>query len=73
MESTLIPYTIPNDGKLTFKVMTISGQVLYAENIHGLSGSHYVELSTESLAAGIYYYSMEYEGQTIVKKLTVQK
>jgi hypothetical protein len=71
--STLIPYTIPNEGKLTFKVMTISGQVLYTEEIQGESGSHYLELSTESIANGIYYYSMDYAGQKIVKKMTVQK
>ncbi|MBP7102573.1 MAG: T9SS type A sorting domain-containing protein [Bacteroidales bacterium] len=71
--STLIPYSIPQDGKLIFKVMSINGQVLYKEDIQAVSGTHYVELKTESIANGIYYYSMEYEGQTIVKKMTIQK
>jgi len=71
--STLIPYTIPNEGKITFKLTTITGQLLYTEEIQGKSGTHYYEFSTESVASGIYYYSMEYKGKKFVKKMTIQK
>jgi hypothetical protein len=71
--STLIPYTIPNEGKLTFKLTTITGQLLHAEDIQGESGTHYYEFNTESIVSGIYYYSMEYKGKKFVKKMTIQK
>jgi len=71
--STLISYTIPDDGKLTFKLTTITGQLLYAEELQGESGTHYYEFNTESIVSGIYYYSMEYKGKKFVKKMTIQK
>jgi len=46
---------------------------LYREVIQTLAGSHRVELNTDKLSNGIYYYSMEYKGQRIVKKMTIQQ
>ncbi|MDD3280654.1 MAG: T9SS type A sorting domain-containing protein, partial [Bacteroidales bacterium] len=71
--NTLIPYTIPQEGKVSFKVMSVNGQILYNKEIEASSGTHYVELNTAGLSNGIYYYSMEYQGQRIVKKMTIQK
>jgi hypothetical protein len=71
--STLIPYTIPQDGKVVFSVMSINGQSLYREELQVNAGSHYLEMNTQMFSAGIYYYSMEYQGQRIVKKMTIQK
>ncbi|MBP7103087.1 MAG: T9SS type A sorting domain-containing protein [Bacteroidales bacterium] len=70
---TVIPYTIPQEGKVSIKVMSVNGQILYKEEIEASSGTHYVELNTADLSNGIYYYSMEYQGQRIVKKMTIQK
>ena len=71
--NTLIPYSIPNDGIIAFHLVTINGQTLLQKEIEIKAGSHTLELNTENLANGIYYYSMEYQGQRIVKKLTVQR
>ncbi|NLJ82678.1 MAG: T9SS type A sorting domain-containing protein, partial [Bacteroidales bacterium] len=73
LQSTAIPYTLPQAGKVNFKVINVSGQVLYQENVNAKAGANYLHLTTESLANGIYYYSMEYKGQRIVKKMTIQK
>jgi len=70
---TSIPFSIPQEGIVSFKVMTVSGQVLYSEDIQAKSGSHIYDYNTMYLANGIYYYSMEYAGQKIVKKMTVHK
>ncbi|HOS16236.1 MAG TPA: T9SS type A sorting domain-containing protein, partial [Bacteroidales bacterium] len=70
---TRIPYSIPQDGTIRFSVLTITGQVLYAKDIPSLAGTHLLELETKQFADGIYYYSMEYQGQRIVKKMTIQK
>ncbi len=53
--------------------MIINNQILYKEEIEASSGTHYVEFNTAGLSNGIYYYSMEYQGQRIVKKMTIQK
>jgi hypothetical protein len=68
-----IPYTLPEDGKVQFKVMSINGQVLYQESIDAVQGVQYLDFNADNLAVGIYYYSMEYKGQRIVKKMTIQK
>ena len=51
----------------------INEQVLYANTMHVLKGSHLLEYNIASFADGIYYYSMEYEGERIIKKMTIQK
>jgi hypothetical protein len=32
-----------------------------------------MEFNTHNLSDGVYYYSMDYEGQRIVKKMSIQK
>jgi hypothetical protein len=73
MQTTQIPYTIPEDGMLTFNVMSINGQNIHNELIQAQSGSHFIEFNTQNLSNGIYYYSIIYQGVSICKKMTVQK
>jgi hypothetical protein len=70
---TVIPYTVPTDGTVMFKLTTISGQVIYSKSLDVLSGSHLLEIDIENLSNGIYYYSMEYQGTTITKKMNILK
>jgi hypothetical protein len=69
----VIPYAIPEEGKVIFHVMSINGQVLHSEEVQVKEGSHQLRLDIQTLSAGIYYYSMEYQGQRIVKKMTIQR
>ncbi|NLJ81505.1 MAG: T9SS type A sorting domain-containing protein, partial [Bacteroidales bacterium] len=68
-----IPFTLPHSGTVEFKVMSINGQVLHVETVSAVMGYNTIDFTTESLSNGIYYYSMEYKGQRIVKKMTIQK
>ena len=70
---TAISYTIPEDGTVMFKLTTINGQVIYNKSLEVLSGSHLLEIDIENLSNGIYYYSMEYQGTTITKKMNILK
>ena len=71
--STRITYHIPQDGLVRFSLTTITGQLIYRQDIPSAAGSHAIDFDTQHLAGGIYYYSMEYQGQRIVKKMTIQK
>jgi hypothetical protein len=71
--ATRIPYSIPQEGVIRFTLTTITGQILHSQDIPSAAGSHSLEFDTQHLAGGIYYYSMEYQGQRIVKKMTIQK
>jgi hypothetical protein len=70
--TTKINYRIPEDGKVVFSVYTVTGQTLMRKIVDAVSGVHSVEFDVTNLAAGIYYYSMDYNGQKIVKKMNVQ-
>jgi hypothetical protein len=71
--STLIPFSIPEAGNVSFEVVSITGQVLYKKDIQAQTGSNTIELNTETLSAGIYYYRIEFNGQRLVKKMTIQR
>ena len=70
---TRIPYTLPQEGNVTFHVMSMSGQVLYRQEFRSEAGQNSIELNTSDWADGIYYYSMEYQGQRIVRKMSVNR
>jgi hypothetical protein len=70
--NTLINYSVPESGQVIFHVHSISGQVLYSKTIEAPSGNQSIEFNTAMLSAGIYFYSMEYKGQRIVKRMSVR-
>jgi hypothetical protein len=71
--STRIDYSIPEAEKVIFHVQSVSGQLLYSKTIEAASGKHSLELNTNTLSAGIYFYSIEYKGQRLIKRMSVQK
>jgi hypothetical protein len=73
MNVTSIEYNIPQDGTVIFQVMTVSGQLMYEKFIEAKTGKQTFQLNTQQLANGIYYYSMEYAGKRIVKKMNIQR
>jgi hypothetical protein len=71
-ENTLINYSVPEAGEVIFHVHSISGQLLYSKTIETQRGNQSIELNTSTLAAGVYFYSMEYKGQRLVKRMSVR-
>jgi hypothetical protein len=70
--STMIEYSIPEQGEVIFNVHSISGQLLYTQAIQSEFGKHFIELNISDFAAGIYIYSVEYKGQKLVKRMSVK-
>jgi len=70
---TSVPFNLPESGLISFELISVNGQLLYKEEIQAKSGDNYLNLNTESLSDGIYFYSMVYQGKRIVKKMTIQK
>ncbi|MBR5664239.1 MAG: T9SS type A sorting domain-containing protein, partial [Bacteroidales bacterium] len=68
---TRIPYMIPEAGVLTLRVMGMNGQVLCREEVDAEAGSGYLRVNLSNLAAGIYYYSVEYNGERQVRKMLI--
>jgi hypothetical protein len=69
--STRIDYNVPEAGKVIFHVHSISGQLLYSKIIDTKRGTNSLELNTSTFAAGVYFYSMEYKGQRLVRQLII--
>jgi hypothetical protein len=70
--ATLINYSVPEAGTVLFHVHSISGQLLYSKTIEAKRGNQSIELNTSTLAAGIYFYSIEYNSQRLVKRMSVK-
>ena len=68
---TVIPFNVPQDANVRLSVMSANGQMLFSTEIRATAGANSYELDVEQLATGIYYYSMEYKGQRLVKKMNV--
>jgi hypothetical protein len=68
---THINYSIPEVGEVVFYVHSVSGQLLYSQTIEATHGKQSLELNTSSFAAGIYFYSIEYKGQRLVKRMMI--
>jgi hypothetical protein len=73
VNTTHINYSVPEAGEVVFHVHSISGQLLYSKTIEASHGKNSLELNTNTLAAGIYFYSIEYKGQRLIKRMSIQK
>jgi hypothetical protein len=70
-KTTRIDYNIPEAGEIIFYVHSITGQLLYSKTIEVASGKHSIELDTDIFSAGVYFYSIEYKGRRLVKRMDV--
>jgi hypothetical protein len=56
---------------VTFGLVSLLGQVMHNEVQAVTAGEHQFELNVSSLAAGVYYYFIEFNGQRLTKKLVI--
>ena len=71
-ENTVISYSIPQDGEITFQLYSISGQVLYTQTQERIAGKHQLELDVAGYASGVYFYTIEYQGQRVTRRMSVR-
>ena len=71
--SARIEYSVVEAGQVTFTLYSINGQTLLQQTEYVTEGNHQLELNTTDLANGIYFYSMDFNGKRIVKKMNVKK
>ena len=70
---TIINYNIPNSGEVTFTIISLLGEMVYESTGKNAVGMHKVEFDTKSLPSGLYYYSVEFKGQRLVRKMVINK
>jgi hypothetical protein len=70
-KTTRIDYSVPEAGEVIFHVHSITGQRLYSKTIEVTQGAHSLALNTSTFSAGVYFYSIEYKGQRLVRQLII--
>jgi hypothetical protein len=70
---TIINYSIPQDGEVIFQVHSVNGQLLYIQKETVTLGDRQIELNISDYAPGIYFYTMEYKGQRIIKRMSIER
>lgn len=68
---TKVPFVLPQAGEVVFSIMSMDGRVLHKEILQAQAGNNELNADISNFAAGIYYYSMEYQGRLIVRKMNV--
>jgi hypothetical protein len=70
---TTITYGLTKSGQLNFNVTNMLGQVFAQTSEFKSAGDHLIELNVSDWADGIYFYSIEFEGERIIKKMIISK
>ncbi len=72
-DNTMIEFYLPTAGNTRFFIVNNMGQLIRNENKFYPEGKHQIHLKDLNLPQGIYYYSMEFEGQRLMKKMIIAK
>ena len=72
--ATTIKYALENAATVSFEVMDVTGKLVIS-SLEGnkTEGTHTIELNTNSLNAGVYFYSVIVNGNRLTKKMTISK
>ncbi|MCF8296851.1 MAG: T9SS type A sorting domain-containing protein [Saprospiraceae bacterium] len=71
--TTQISYTISKAGEMRFELINVFGQIMQFQEKSVMPGTHNNELFVGDLPAGVYYYSVIFEGRRLVKKMVISK
>lgn len=71
---TTVKYALENQANVSFEMIDVTGKkVIAITEGNKTPGTHTIELNTDNLNAGIYFYSIVVDGQRITKKMTITK
>ncbi len=69
--SSLVNFQLAKDAKsAVFTVTDVMGRIVSSQNVETTTGTHTINLS--SYAAGVYYYSLNVDGNVTTKKMIVE-
>lgn len=71
---TTIQYELQNNSNVTFEMYDVTGKKVITMNEGAQNkGKHIINLTTEKLASGTYYYSLKSDNNRITKKMVIAK
>lgn len=70
--STTIQYSLKNAGAVSIMITDITGKVVYTSNEgNKAAGNHTLNVNTENMNAGVYFYTLTVDGVSVTNKMTV--
>ena len=72
-QTTVLAYQIPDDGKVQIRVYSTIGVEVYNFTQQQSRGIHRLGVECGGWAAGVYQYSIEFNGERIMKMLVVKR
>ncbi|MFC2111403.1 right-handed parallel beta-helix repeat-containing protein, partial [Bacteroidota bacterium] len=72
-EITTIKYLVPKAGQIVFELRNVIGQTINRFEKSVLQGEHQFDLDIKNLPSGVYYYSIDFEEERLVKKMVISK
>ncbi len=71
--STTFSFNLPKSGPYMLKVYNISGGLVYCTSGQGKDGMNNVTWNASKISAGVYFYNLNYGGQSVTKKMVIVK
>jgi len=71
--NTSIVFYVPESGKVRFEMVDILGQIIRTADINAVRGKNQINLDAANMPEGIYFYSAEYKGEKLTKRMVVAK
>ena len=71
--NTIIRYSVPTGGQVNVSIRNLLGQTMYTTSLQAAQGINTLEVNVSDWADGVYYYSFEFNGERLIRKMTVNK
>jgi hypothetical protein len=72
-EVTSIEYSLTENGKVTFEVYNLVGELVDSKSVNGNKGLNRLQFDGSELANGAYIYKMTNNGNTITKRMVISR
>lgn len=73
VNATTIDVNLKQDSKMDVVIVNNMGQTVYTTHVDGNAGSNKIDVNLSNLSAGIYFYQVRINNQTLTKKMMIQK
>ncbi len=71
--NTLIKYEIPTNGMVHFELVNATGKIISSLDKNSYVGLNTLVINTSQLSNGIYFYSLNYKGYHLTKKMIINR
>ncbi len=68
---TTIVFSSPSEEKVKISVYNMLGKIVIEKKIEAVKGENEVEIDGKNLTGGMYFYTVEYKGKTVTRRMMV--